>query len=65
MADVMRELMAQRRQMHQQMGQMGGMQGGCPAMHGAGGAAHPMPGRGAMQGMPCPMRQAGDSGGGS
>ena len=62
MGEVIRELIAQRRQMHEGMGGGRGMPGGCPGMPGAGHSGHPMPTRSSTQGMPCPMQGATDTG---
>jgi hypothetical protein len=59
MAEAMRELLVQRREMHEHMAKGAAAQGGCPCsgMQGAGHGGHQMPGAGGAGG--CPMHGAG------
>jgi hypothetical protein len=62
LAEAMRELVVQRREMHEHMARTAAAPGGCPcgAMQGAGHGGHRMQGAGRMA--ECPMRGGGGAG---
>jgi hypothetical protein len=64
LAEAVRELVVQRREMHEHMAKAAGAPGGCPCggMQGAGHGGHRMQGAGGMG--DCPMRGAGGPAGG-